>query len=161
MSTLNPSHLFWGGRMSCRGWAAASDAAEVPVKSTLSEEVSNEHQRRSRMKDGLKKNICTRTPLVSPSVRLGHRAFSFLRRSSPPPSSRYRFILGELTCEKASLTEERESRLSKPDKLQITSHVLLRCLTSEPSFKISQSFILRIKNNKTETFLCNCSRTLI
>lgn len=116
------------------------------------------------MKDGLKKNICTGTPLVSPSVRLGHGAFSFLRRSSPPPSSRYRSILRELTCEKASLKEERESRLSKPDKLRITSRVLLRCLTSEPSFKISQRFILCIKNGnskkKNPTFLCNGSRTL-
>lgn len=67
---------------------------------------------------------------LRPSVPKG---FSYLRQSSPSPSSRYLFILRELTCEKASLTEEHESRLSEPDKVKITSYVRLRFFTLDPS----------------------------
>lgn len=59
---------------------------------------------------------------LRPSVPKG---FSYLCQSSPSPSSRYLFILREHTCEKASLMEEHESRLSEPDKVKITSYVRL------------------------------------
>lgn len=85
-----------------------------------------------RMKEIKKKYLHLHTFFLSlhPSVPKG---FSYLRQSSSSPSSRYLFILRELTCEKASLTEEHESRLSEPDKVKITSYVRLWFLTLDPS----------------------------
>lgn len=85
-----------------------------------------------RMKEIKKKYLHLHTFFLSlrPSVPKG---FSYLRQSSPSPSSRYLFILRELTCEKASLTEEHESRLSEPDKVKITLYVRLWFLTLDPS----------------------------
>lgn len=151
MSTLNP-HICSERDWCQAGVGCSSDATEFSVKRMLRRWATSTREGTEWKMD--KRNICTCTPLVCPSVPKG---FSFLRRSFLSPFSRYRFILGELTCEKASLTEEHESRLRKPNKLQITSHVRLRCLTPEPSFKISQGFILCIKKKKKG----DCSRALV